>query len=216
MEFAVEEVVDGTPLAELMDERRISCRTQDLYSTCQLPGGWARLDENECIENFDELQSVDPLDCSRLVGDYFPADIPSWNSGIVAVVSLKPLISYTPRSTVTSLRDDKPRTPNEGAEEALERSMRVQRALGLFVVWDINGTDFSQQHAHQGAQWLLHQRCPGGRCAYVFIGDKPTWRDLYIACNEAEYMLEGKVGSRFIQGIELLEDGTTFEISMGT
>ncbi|GMF19935.1 unnamed protein product [Phytophthora lilii] len=59
----------------------------DVYSTSRFPGGWARINENDNIDNFDDLKFVTPLDCSRSVGHYFPSDISSWHSGVVHAVA---------------------------------------------------------------------------------------------------------------------------------
>ncbi|GMF19945.1 unnamed protein product [Phytophthora lilii] len=96
----------------------------DVYSTSQFPRGWARINENDNIDNFDDLKSVTPLDCSRFVGHYFPSDIPSWHSGVVyavAEVSMRTLVSINPRSTVTSLPDDKPTCANEDWKQENDR-----------------------------------------------------------------------------------------------
>lgn len=125
---------------------RINPRMLDLYCTDQFPGGWARLDKSNRIEDIDDPQSISPLIPTETVGGCFAADIPGQESGVVHVVaevSMRTLVSLAPTSTRASLLDDQPTSPNESGHKEAERYKRVREALGLFVHWSLDGTDFA-------------------------------------------------------------------------
>lgn len=189
----------------------------DAYSTEHFPGGWARLNHDNCVDNIDAVRSIAPLKTTQALGFYFSADIPAADSGvvhIVAEVSRRPLLSVAPHRCMTGTPFDKPTSPDR--EEEVKRYNSIQEWLGLFVAWDLEATDFCQSHAYPDAKWLQYERYAGERCSRVFIGDTKTWRDLYLACNEAVLVLEGFACTRWVCGFRELQDGTTIEILFDT
>ncbi|OWZ23961.1 hypothetical protein PHMEG_0001095 [Phytophthora megakarya] len=193
---------------------------------------WAVLDENGTMVERGKPSAEALLLPTRRIRYYFPSTIPAFDSGVVHVVADIPPQKTLPLQVKTPilvrnppLRDDNPtQLPNyeidEYLEEEIERCWRVREALGLFVHWSIKGTDFSQKHNFPGAQWLEYktydQSCIELMISRVFIGDKTTWRDLYVACNKVVQNCEGRVGSRYVEAFYRSKDGTTLELDIGT
>ncbi|OWZ23962.1 DNA binding protein [Phytophthora megakarya] len=132
-----------------------------------------------------------------------------------------------PDDKPTRARDDESDESDEDEEyldEEIERCRRVREALGLYVGWGILGTDFSQKHKYQGIQWLEYTSYDYRfddtkghlNVSRVYIGDKTTWRELYVACNNVMEKCEGRVGFQDIEALNISKDGTTLKLGVGT
>ncbi|KAE8896081.1 hypothetical protein PF003_g19797 [Phytophthora fragariae] len=199
----------------------VSPSTLDAYYTWGPRLGWARVGENGAMVGRGDPRSKSFLVPTRRVRDYFPSNIPKRDSGVVHVV-----VDFIVRNSVTSqvneigtmpLEDDKP-LPGEDDdddEEGCERASRVQDALGLLVGWSIPCTDFSQPHDYQGAKWLEYG-FGFDHPSRVYIGDKITWRELYVACDEVVQKHEGNVGFRCVEGFSRVNGGPTLRLIFGT
>ncbi|KAG7380485.1 hypothetical protein PHYPSEUDO_007187 [Phytophthora pseudosyringae] len=163
---------------------------------------------------FDVYSAKDPKQ-----GRYFPREIPAVDSGVVHVVVdfvFNPLPCQVEELGTAPLPDDKPTASDEEVEEETERFQRVREALGLFVCWSISGTDFSQKHDYPGAKWLEYGGYGDRGTSRVYIGDKTTWRELYVACNQVVEMHEGRVAFRWVEGFNQTRGRSALYVGIGT
>ncbi|RLN51259.1 hypothetical protein BBJ29_005349 [Phytophthora kernoviae] len=122
----------------------------DVFSTKQFTGQWARLNENERMEDVEDPQSVSLLLPTQRIRYYFPFDTPACDSGMVLVVAEATstfVTSVVPNSKLTALPDFKPTDIEafEGEEYCrmgYERKKRVRKEHGLYTNWQIDGADF--------------------------------------------------------------------------
>ncbi|KAG7382882.1 hypothetical protein PHYPSEUDO_004281 [Phytophthora pseudosyringae] len=203
----------------------VDSTTLDVYSTQDPLQGWARVSQSgDMIARGTLPPPAAYLLPTQRVRLYFHANIPAFDSGVVHVLAVSETPHAIPQQVhgvqvnlpvATTLRDDRPTSAHESFAEEIERYSRVQRALGLFVNWSISGTDFSQQHTYHGVEWLEYRRYRG-HSSRVFIGDKSTWRELYVACNEVVEENEGRVVCRYVEGFSRIKGGSTLELEIGT
>lgn len=152
------------------------------------------------------------MEATKCIRDYFPSDR-VYDSGTVHIVA-----EATPTfSRITSLTDrPKKELSRKEEEEEAEYYNAVKKELNLFVHWSIGDIEFSHKHCFPHAQWLEYSRYCDSDRARVFIGDKATWRELYIACNECIRLAEGKVPFRFVEGFNESMDRLTLQLVIGT
>ncbi|KAG7380484.1 hypothetical protein PHYPSEUDO_007186 [Phytophthora pseudosyringae] len=192
----------------------------DVYSTNDLKQGWAHASEEGRMIGRSALPAGSFLLPMRRVDYYFPSDIPVFDSGVVHVVvdfvTQDAMELQVEEVGMVALVDDKPTSSDENFEDMMKRYERVEGALGLFVHWSISGTDFSQKHTYQGAKWLEYDYLCYGVAARVYVGDKTTWRELYVACNRVVQMHEGRNDSRYVENFSSTRGGSMLELWIGT
>lgn len=150
-----------------------------------------------------------------------PVRHPPFHSGVVHVVAeaitddlVAPQVEAAEPAPAPD--DEEVSSDEEDSEAENERYEQVRDELGLSLSWAIPVKDFSQRHDFQGFQWLQYQRYLDVAPSRVFIGNKTTWREFYVACNQVIELNEGHVMFRCVEGFTASKDGSTLMLWVGT